>query len=131
YLFDLGQNIAGWWRLEVEGNAGQVIRVRGAETLNDSLFAKPLEETDRLSTKFRYHADTWTDYTLIGNQQETYEPSFFYSGFRYIEVTTNDRNALKELKVTGRVVRSANDRNGTFESSDSLLNQIHRAGIWS
>ncbi len=131
YLFDLGQNMAGWWRLEAEGNPGQVIRIRGAETLNDSLFAKPLEEGDKLSTKFRYHANTWTDYTLKTDQRETYEPRFFYSGFRYIEVTSNDQNDLRDVKVEGRVVRSANERNGTFESSDSLLNQIHRAGVWS
>jgi alpha-L-rhamnosidase len=131
YLFDLGQNIAGWWRLEVEGEPGQVIRIRGAETLNDSLFSKPLEEGDKLSTKFRYHANTWTDYTIKSNNQEVYEPRFFYTGYRYIEVTSDDSKDLAGLKVTGRVVRSANERNGTFESSDSLLNKIHKAGVWS
>jgi alpha-L-rhamnosidase len=131
YLFDLGQNMAGWWRLKVKGTPGQVIRILGAETLNDSLFPKPLEEGDKLSTKFRYHAETWTDYTLKSNETEIYEPRFFYTGFRYIEVTTNDRKNPEQLKVAGRVVRSANERNGTFESSDSLLNQIHRAGVWS
>ncbi len=131
YLFDLGQNIAGWWRMEIKGSPGQVIRIRGAETLNDSLFAKPLAEGDRLSTKHRYHADTWTDYTLKSNETEVYEPRFFYTGFRYIEVTTNDNKNLQYLKVGGRVVRSANERNGTFESSDSLLNKIYRAGVWS
>jgi len=131
FLFDLGQNIAGWWKLEVKGSPGQVIRIRGAETLNDSLFPKPLEEGDIFSTKHRYHAETWTDYTLKSNEMEVYEPRFFYTGFRYIEVTTGDNQKPEHLKVQGRVVRSANERNGTFESSDSLLNQIHRAGIWS
>lgn len=131
FLFDLGQNIAGWWKLEVKGTTGQVIRIRGAETLNDSLFPKPLEEGDKLSTKFRYHTETWTDYTLKSNETEVYEPRFFYTGFRYIEVTTNDNKNPQHLKVEGQVVRSANERNGTFESSDSLLNQIYRAGVWS
>ena len=57
FLYDLGQNIAGWWRLEVKGEPGQVVRIRGAETLSDSLFPKQLEETDRISTKFKYHAN--------------------------------------------------------------------------
>ncbi len=131
YLFDLGQNIAGWWRMEVKGSPGQVIRIRGAETLNDSLFPKPLEEGDKLSTKHRYHAQTWTDYTLKSNKTEVYEPRFFYTGFRYIEVTTKDHKNPEHLNVEGRVVRSANERNGIFESSDSLLNQIYRAGLWS
>jgi alpha-L-rhamnosidase len=131
FLFDLGQNMAGWWQLEVQGTPGQVIRVRGAETLNDSLFAKPLEKGDSLSTKFRYHAETWTDYTLKSDRIEMYEPRFFYTGFRYIEVTTNDGKNPKKLNVKGKVVRSALGHNGVFVSSDSLLNQIHRAGVWS
>jgi alpha-L-rhamnosidase len=131
FLYDLGQNIAGWWKLEVKGSPGQVIRIRGAETLNDSLFPKPLEEGDLLSTKHRYHAETWTDYTLKSNETEVYEPRFFYTGFRYIEVTTDDNKNPEHLKIAGRVVRSANERNGRFESSDSLLNQIHRAGVWA
>jgi alpha-L-rhamnosidase len=131
YLFDLGQNIAGWWRLEVKGSPGQVIRIRGDETLNNLLFPKPLEDGDSISTNTRYHPFIWTEYTIKGNSVETYEPRFFYSGFRYIELTTSDRRNPAQLKVEGRVVRSALDRNGTFESSDSLLNQIHRAGLWS
>ncbi len=131
YLFDLGQNMAGWWRLEVKGSPGQVIRIRGAETLNDSLFPKPLEEEDRLSTKFKYHAETWTDYTLRSHQTEIYEPRFFYTGFRYIEVRTGEDNPPEHLRVQGRVVRSAVERTGSFQSSDSLLNRIYRAGVWS
>jgi alpha-L-rhamnosidase len=130
-LYDLGQNIAGWWRVQLKGKAGQTIRIRGAETLNDSLFPKNLEEGDRLSEKHRYHAETWTDYTLKGGGTETYEPRFFYTGFRYIEVATGNQEDLEILKVEGRVVGSALERNGRFVSSDSLLNQIHRAGLWS
>jgi alpha-L-rhamnosidase len=131
YLFDLGQNIAGWWRLQLKGASGQTIRIRGAETLNDSLFPKPLETADKLSTKFRYHSHTWTDYTLKGDEVENYEPHFFYTGFRYIEVTTSNRENLDILRVEGRVVRSALEQTGSFVSSDSLLNQIHLAGQWS
>lgn len=131
YLFDLGQNIAGWWRIRIKGKAGQTVRVRGAETLNDSLFAKPLEKGDVLSTKFKYHAQVWTDYTMKGGETEVYEPRFFYSGFRYIEVASGNGEDLDELKVEGRVVRTFLERNGTFSSSDSLLNKIHRASLWA
>jgi alpha-L-rhamnosidase len=131
YLFDLGQNIAGWWRIEAKGKAGQTIRVRGAETLNNTLFPKPLEEGDSLSVKHRYHSHTWTDYTLKSNGREVYEPRFFYTGYRYIEVVTGDRTDLAELKVEGCVVRSALESAGSWTSSDELLNWIHRAGQWS
>ncbi|MDD4109203.1 MAG: family 78 glycoside hydrolase catalytic domain [Prolixibacteraceae bacterium] len=131
YLFDLGQNIAGWWRVHMSGSSGRTVRISGAETLNDSLFSKSLSEGDKLSTKFPYHSQVWTDYTLKGDGLEVFEPRFFYTGYRYIEVSVSDGKNLDNLKVEGRVVGSALERNGFFESSDSLLNKIHRAGIWS
>jgi alpha-L-rhamnosidase len=131
YFFDLGQNIAGWWRLQVNGTPGQVIRVRAAETLNNAQFPKPLEDGDNISTKYRYQEQIWTDYTLKGNGAEVYEPRFFYNGFRYIEVTTSDNKNPVQLNVEGKVVRTDVERNGNFESSDPLLNQIHLAGLWS
>lgn len=129
YLFDLGQNMAGWWRIEVAGDPGQIIRVRGAESLNHQP-PKKLEAADRL-TEDRRSGAIWTDYTLKGSEIEIYEPRFFYSGFRYIEVKTGDEKNLKSLKVEGRVVRSDLAYNGTWDSSDTLLNKIHKAGIWA
>jgi len=131
YLFDLGQNIGGWWRIYVTGKTGQTVRIRGAETLNDSLFSQPMKKGDRLSTKYYYHSEVWSDYTLKSNDKEIYEPRFFYSGFRYIEVRTKDKQDLKTIKVEGRVVHNALKRNGTFGSSDTLINRIHECGIWS
>jgi alpha-L-rhamnosidase len=131
YLFDLGRNIAGWWRIEVKGKAGQTIRVRGAETLNNNRFSKPLEAGDSLSVKFRYHADVRTDYTMKSNDVETYEPHFFYTGYRYIEVATLDGTDLAELKVEGKVIRSAMNVTGEWSSSSELLNWIHQAGFRS
>ncbi|MDR1407229.1 MAG: glycoside hydrolase family 78 protein [Tannerella sp.] len=131
YLFDLGQNIAGWWRISAKGKTGQTIRVRGAETLNNALFPKPLEEGDSLSVKFRYHSHVWTDYTLKSDGSETYEPHFFYTGYRYIEVVTDDLTDLAELKTEGRVVRSALENTGSWTSSNDLLNWIHKAGLWA
>ena len=131
YLFDLEQNIPGWWRLTVEGERGTEIKTRGAETLNDELFPKPLEEGDSLSTKHLYHGNVWTTYTLKGDGTEIYEPRFFYSGFRYIEVRVDDPDAIESLDVEGRVVHSDLQRNGMFASSDTLLNKIYEATIWS
>ncbi|MDR1780141.1 MAG: glycoside hydrolase family 78 protein [Tannerella sp.] len=131
YLFDLGQNIAGWWRIELSGAAGKTLRIRGSETLNNALFPKALEEGDRLSDKFRYHSHVWTDYTPKSNDTEIYEPRFFYSGFRYIEVAVSDSTDLADLKVEGRVVGSALERTGRWSSSNELLNSIYEAGVWS
>lgn len=131
YLFDMGQNFSGWWRIKVKGAEGLTVRVRGAETLNDSLFPKTLQNTDNLSKRQPYQSRIWTDYTLKGKGTEVYEPKFFYTGFRYVEVTTDKPDQLKSVEVEGRVVRTALEDNGKFASSDSLLNKIHRATLWA
>ncbi|MDZ7720252.1 MAG: family 78 glycoside hydrolase catalytic domain [Balneolaceae bacterium] len=131
YLYDLEQNIPGWWRLQVEGERGTEIKIRGAETLNNELFPKPLKEGDSLSTKHQYHANVWTTYTLKGEGIETYEPRFFYSGFRYIEVQVDHPEAIESLNIEGRVVHSDLKRTSSFSSSNTLLNQICEAAVWS
>ncbi|MCW9713322.1 glycoside hydrolase family 78 protein [Aliifodinibius salicampi] len=131
YLFDLGQNIPGWWRMEVEGERGTELKIRGAETLNDSLFPTPLKPDDSLSTDKAYHRDVWTTYTLKGGGNESYEPRFFYTGFRYVEVQVDHPDQLNSLQVSGQVVHSDIPRNGRFSSSDTLLNDIYEATIWS
>lgn len=131
FLYDLEQNIPGWWRLTVEGESGTEIKIRGAETLNDELFPNPLETGDSLSTKHQYHGNVWTTYILNGDGTETYEPRFFYSGFRYIEVQVDNPDAIESLEIEGRVVHTDLKRNGSFASSDTLLNKIYKASIWS
>jgi len=131
YLFDMGQNFAGWWRIRVQGDEGLKVRVRGSETLNDSLFSAPLRENDKLSTNFKYHSLVWTDYTLKGTNVEVYEPRFFYSGLRYVEVTTDRPEKLRMVEAEGRVVGTDFEQNGSFVTSDTLLNRIHRINIWA
>jgi len=131
YLFDLGQNFPGWWRIRVEGERGIQLKIRGSETLNDSLFPTPLMPGDSLNTENEYHRNVWTSYTLKGEETETYEPRFFYTGYRYVEVKVDDPGGLASLEVEGRVVHSDLERNGQFSSSDTLLNGIYEAAIWS
>ncbi len=131
YLYDFGQNFPGWWHLTVQGEAGTKVRIRGAETLNDSLFPQPLDAEDHISTKHPYHANVFTTYILKGEGTETYHPRFFYTGFRYIEVQVEDPQKIKSLDVRGQVVHSGLQRNGSFTTSDALVNDIHKASIWS
>ncbi|MFP4619770.1 MAG: family 78 glycoside hydrolase catalytic domain [Bacteroidales bacterium] len=131
YLYDMGQNFPGWWQLKVNGETGTKVRIRGAETLNDSLFPEPFKEGDKLSTRHNYHANVWTTYTLKGEGTETYEPRFFYTGYRYVEVGVDDPEKIKNLNIKGQVVHSDLSYNGSFSSSNSLLNDIYQATIWS
>lgn len=131
FLFDLGQNMPGWWLVQVEGEPGARLTIRGAETLNDSQFPTPLHEGDTLGTINNYHQKVWSTYVLKGGGPESYEPRFFYTGLRYVEVKVDRPDGLRSLEVRGRVVHTDLKRNGRFSSSDSLLNGIYEAAIWS
>jgi alpha-L-rhamnosidase len=121
WVFDTGQNMAGWCRLRVKGPRGTRIFLRHAETLrsNGSL------NIDNLRS-----AKATDAYTLRGGGSEEYEPRFTYHGFRYVEVTGYPgRPALSALE--GRVVHDAVPRSGTFACSEALVNRIYRNMVWS
>ena len=121
YIVDLGQNMVGWARLKVKGPAGHTVTLRFAEILD----AKGKPYTDNLRS-----ARVTDHYTLKGDPAgETYEPTFTFHGFRYVEV---DRypGELTEDAITGVVVHSDMDRIGGFECSDPLVNQLQSNIRW-
>lgn len=135
YIYDLGQNIGGVWSFDVSGDKGTVIEVNGSETLNNSDFPKDLAYGDKLSDKYThglggyYERDAKTRYILSGRGIEQYQPSFFYSGFRYIQVKVRGR--IDYLSVKGCTTYTGMPQDSYFECSDAVLNQLHKNTIWS
>jgi alpha-L-rhamnosidase len=121
YVFDLGQNIAGWVRVHVRGPAGTTVTIRHAEMLNDD---------GTIYTANLRSAKATDRYTLKGVGDEVYEPRFTYHGFRYVELTgLGAKPAVGDL--TGRVVHSDVPKASSFESSDDLLNALFRNIVWT
>ncbi|MGA2749521.1 MAG: family 78 glycoside hydrolase catalytic domain [Verrucomicrobiota bacterium] len=121
YIFDMGQNMAGWCRLKVSGPRGAVVKVRHAETLkpDGTIY------TDNLRS-----AKAEDIYTLKGQGVETYEPRFTYHGFRYVEVTGFPGKPTLSA-IEGRLVHDAVPTAGQFACSNPLLNQIYHAIYWT
>src|SRR5665213_339667 len=121
YVFDLGQNMAGWCRLKVSGPRNTVVKLRHAEVL------KPdgMIYTDNLRT-----AKAEDIYTLKGQGVETYEPRFTYHGFRYVEVTGFPGQPTLSA-IDGRLVYDAVPTVGHFSCSNPLLNQISHNIYWT
>lgn len=121
YVVDFGQNIAGWVRLTVNGDAGTTVEVRHAELLN------PAGELDVESNRTAAATDR---YTLGGDGIETWEPSFTFHGFRYAEITgwpgELDPDAIRAI-----VVHSDMTRTGWFETSNPLVTKLHENVVWS
>ena len=120
FIFDLGQNMVGWCRLHVEGNAGTRVVLRHAETLraDGTLYLDNIRG-----------AKVTDVYTLKGGGPETYEPRFTYHGFRYVEVTGYPgRPGAAALE--GRVVNDDVKSAGDFTCSDPVVNRTYRNIVW-
>jgi alpha-L-rhamnosidase len=120
FVFDMGQNLAGWTRLRARGPAGTTIVMRHAEDLHPD---------GTLDPKTNRSARATDTFILKGTGAEVYEPRFTYHGFRYVEVTGFPGTPTLE-NIEGRVIHAAIEPAGKFESSNSLLNRIHSNFLW-
>ena len=117
-LYDMGQNCSGIVRLEVRGKRGSRVTLRPAEILRDSAVYQ------RCMPGY-----AWT-YTLRGDEAgETWQPQFTYTGFRYVEATTE--GDVESLRLTGLHTSADVAEAGSFECSDTLLNRIYRLIDWA
>ena len=120
YVYDLGQNIAGWVELTVEGSRGTRLQLRHAERLNPDGTAY----TDNLR-----RADATDVYLLKGGGQERWQPRFTFHGFQYIELTGLDRPLPLE-DIRGCVAMSSTPAAGDFECSHPLVNRLWQNALW-
>lgn len=119
-VFDLGQNLVGWVRLEVEGDPGTVVTLRHAEVL---------DKYGNFYTENLRSADQKVTYTLKGGGVEVYEPHFTFQGFRYVAVEGLPGEPSLD-NITGIVIHSDMPRTGHFESSHPLVNQLQHNIVW-
>jgi alpha-L-rhamnosidase len=122
FVYDFGQNFAGWCRLVVSGPAGARIELRYAETLKDS------GEVDQANLRSARATDA---YILKGDPQgETFEPHFTYHGFRYVQVhgfpgSPTSRN------LEGVVIHSDLKITGGMAVDNPLIQRLCENTLWS
>ncbi|MGH3736794.1 MAG: family 78 glycoside hydrolase catalytic domain [Micromonosporaceae bacterium] len=117
YVYDLGEQLAGWARMSLSGPPGTAVRIRYGERLLDS------GEVDIAQPYIQ--ADMQSDTYIIGNDgPEVYEPRFSYKGFQYVEVAgLPGRPALSDL--LGIVVHTAVRSTAEFECDSEDVNRLH------
>ncbi|HEY3837660.1 MAG TPA: family 78 glycoside hydrolase catalytic domain [Bryobacteraceae bacterium] len=121
YIWDMGQNMVGWCRINMTGPAGAHVTLRHAETLN---------RDGKLYVDNLRSAAATDNYIVKGSKsEEVWEPRFTYHGFRFVEMTGYPGKPVLSA-LEGRVVHDAMEKTADFTSSNSLLNQLHKNIYW-
>jgi alpha-L-rhamnosidase len=138
FLFDMGQNFAGWERLRVRGPAGTAVKLRFGELLYPDGTLNVMtsvcgqikggqENREEECPKLAYQSDV---YILSGRGDEVYVPRFTWHGFRYVEVTgypsTPSVDALEGLRLSADVSDA-----GEFSCSNERFNRIQTTVRWT
>jgi len=120
FIYDLGQNIAGWVRIKLRGEAGQMVAIEHAEML----------DTDGTLYTANLRKAVQKDIYILrgGDEEEVYEPRFTYHGFRYVEVAGADD--LDEGSLVGCAAYSAMEPAGSFETTDERVNRLYKNIVW-
>ena len=121
FVFDLGQNFAGFARLSVRGPVGRKITLRFAEVLNPD---------GTISTKNLRGARATDTYITNGEGDEFWQPRFTYHGFRYVEVTGHPGKPHNDT-ITGVVIGSNTPPAGSFECSNPMVNRLYENIVWT
>ncbi len=118
-VYDLGQNLAGWPEIDVSGGAGSRIKMIPGELLDKDGFV-----SQRSANAYPDSQNSFT-YILKGSGREHWHPRFSYYGFRYVQVEAPEGQAAILHHLDGRFLHDAVSVDGSFSSSDELLNRIH------
>ena len=120
FVFDLGQNMVGKYRLRVQGPRGTRVFLRFAEMLNDdgTIYTENLRSARQTDI-----------YILRGDGVEEYIPFFTFHGFRYVEVTGFPGTPTLD-SLAGLVMHNAVQSVGSFTCSDELVNKLQSNIVW-
>jgi alpha-L-rhamnosidase len=121
FVFDLGQNIAGYCMLKVKGPAGTEVTLRHAEVLSPD---------GMIYTENLRRAKATDVFILKGSRDEVFEPHFTFHGFRYVEVTGYPGKPPLDA-IRGCAINSDLPSAGSFTCSDPMVNQLQSNILWS
>ena len=137
FIFDFGQNFAGWAALNVQGPRGTTVKMRMGELLHDDGTLNPMTAVAGQikgpgaggpgAPDIAWQENT---YTLRGGEAEKYTPRFTFHGFRYVEVIgfpgTPDLSSIEGLRLNTDV-----EQVGSFSCSNERFNRIQEVVQWT
>lgn len=120
YILDMGQNMVGWLAINLKGEKDKPIKM---------VFAESLKDNGNLYLDNLRSAKVTDIYTPSGNGEFVWEPRFTYHGFRFVEISGLNYEPRKG-DFTGKVIYDKMSDVGTFDSSNTMLNQIFHNAYW-
>ncbi len=119
-VYDFAQNIGGYVSFVVRGESGAKVTVEHAEILD--------KDGNFYNVNYRT-AEARIEYTLKGQGDESYTPTFTFFGFRFVRVTIEGTAEIASIKAIP--ISSAITPTGNFSSSHPLVNRLVQNTIWS
>ncbi len=121
YVFDMGQNLAGFPSIRVRGKKGQTVKL---------VVGERLDEEGRVTQKSTGR-DHYYLYTLKGEGEEPWQPRFSYYGYQYIQVEgISYRESIdgvpELLDLKSNYIYSDAQDIGSFECSNEIFTQTHK-----
>ncbi|HEX6847861.1 MAG TPA: family 78 glycoside hydrolase catalytic domain [Chitinophagaceae bacterium] len=125
WMYDLGQNFSGIPAITVNGNNGDTVRIFCAELVNE----------DGTANQKATGSPSYFTYILKGGKDESWQPRFSYTGFRYMEVRCIPKDSLNPAPVVKNIeglhLRNAAEKVGSFTSSNELFNKTNELIGWA
>lgn len=126
YLVDMGRNGAGFPEISINTDtAGHVITMYPAEVDTFDGFNGHINQASCTQSASNNGSLIYDTYTTKGAGDETYHPRFCYHGYRYVEVVVPSEIELTNKNFNGYILRTDNGKNGSFVSSDEILNGVN------
>ena len=122
YVFDMGQNLAGFPEISLRGKRGQIVRILVGETLSGD------SSVNQKQTGTPYYYQL-----ILKDGLNVYHPFFSYYGFRYIQVEgavskgePNPQNLPVIEGLQSCFIYNSAPKTGSFECSNDRLNATCR-----
>ncbi|MGB3105915.1 family 78 glycoside hydrolase catalytic domain [Sphingobacterium siyangense] len=121
--YDFGQNASGIVTMQMTGQAGDTVRVYPAELLT----------ADGRPSQKHSGSPYYYQYIFAKDGAVSWQPRFTYYGFRYAEVQLHPAGskAVRMDAIQLAHIRNSTAQVGSFQSSDTLFNQIHGLINWA
>ena len=136
FVYDLGQNFSGIPAITVSGNKGDTVKIFCAELLNPDGTAN--QKATGSPSYFTYILKGSSN-SPLGNggksKDESWQPRFSYTGFRFIQVHCIPKDSLVQAPVVKNIeglhIRNAATKIGSFTSSNELFNKTNTLIDWA